>query len=53
MLKKYQLDTSSVEPLRKMLAEIQSVRNTLAHSTIPESDIKKIRAAYSLGDDDG
>jgi transcriptional regulator with XRE-family HTH domain len=53
MLKKYQLDTSSVESLRTMLAELQSVRNAFVHSALSEPAFKEVRAAYSLGDDDG
>lgn len=53
MLKKYELDTSSVMPLREMLAEFQSIRNSAAHIPIGLSEMNTAKPAYSLGDGDG
>ena len=51
-LQKYINDTSNIEPIRKMLAEFQSVRNALAHSSIMLPAMENVRSAYSLDDDD-
>lgn len=51
-VKAFSIDTKNLDALRQSLSQLQSLRNTLAHSSVNLPQIETVRPAYRLDEDD-